>query len=389
MSLFKRRRATFERDAIKIAQEVLGEEVPVEPLPDLDAIAFDDVQLNLSELRKRYRDLEPSEAHAWLQSALRELLVAQGAPDRAEETENLLPGLRTRAFAEAHRLGALRRNAPHEPMAVRAITDSVSVGLVWDRTHSMLSLPESFLRHWDRSFEEVLDLALSNLTARPIVGWVGTDDRMFRLVGGDDYVSARLLSGDLFERLPFRGDIVVCAPTRTDLFAVDAEDTDALLEVFAASLEASGQGPPLSLRPLRLSGGRWSDLHLEPEHPAYLGWRRLSRLDWAREAASTRSLLQDLVGSEVFVGSLIVREDEGTGMTDTVSVWSEGVPTLLAAADLVSFPRSDRDAGFVTASWQRVGEVLSHRMTTTDHYPERWLVETFPSEQEIAQLVTR
>jgi hypothetical protein len=263
------------------------------------------------------------------------------------------------------------------------------VGLMWDRTHSMLSLPESWIRQWDRSYDDVLAIALSNLTARPVVGWVGTDERIFRLVGGDDYVSARLLSGDLFDRLPLRGDLVVCAPTRTDLFTVAAEDSEAMLEVFEASLEASKQGLPVSLRPLRFSRGGWSDLHLEPEHPAYLVWRRLTRIDWAREAASTRSLLQDLVGTDVFVGSLIVREDGETGMTDTVSVWSEGVPTLLAAADLVSFPHSDRDAGFVTASWQRVGEVLSHRMTATDHYPERWLVETFPSDEELTRLVSR
>lgn len=389
MNLFRRRRATFERETIRIAQQVLGEEVPVEPIPEVDAIAFDDVQLNLSGLRERYRDLEPAEAHAWLQSALSELLVAQGTPDHAEDTENLLPGLRSRAFAEAHRLTALHRGTPHAPMAVRAITDSVMVGLMWDRTHSMLSLPESLLHQWERSYDDVLAVALANLTSRPVVGWVGTDERIFRLVGGDDYVSARLLSVDVFERLPFTGDIVVCAPTRTDLFAVAADDTDSLLEVFEASLEASKQGLPVSLRPLRYSEGGWSDLRLAPDHPAYLEWRRLTRLDWAREAASTRSLLQDLVGNDVFVGSLIVREDEATGMTDTVSVWSEGVPTLLAAADLVSFPRSDRDAGFVTASWQRVNEVLSHRMTATDHYPERWLVETFPSERELTHLVSR
>ncbi|MDH3249972.1 MAG: hypothetical protein OEQ47_13480, partial [Acidimicrobiia bacterium] len=87
MSLFRRRRATFERETIRIAQEVLGEAVPVEPIPEFDAIAFDDVQLNLSGLRERYRGLEPAEAHVWLQSALSELLVAQGTPDAAEDTE--------------------------------------------------------------------------------------------------------------------------------------------------------------------------------------------------------------------------------------------------------------------------------------------------------------
>ena len=389
MNLFRRRRATFERETIRIAQEVLGGEIPFEPIPALDAIAFDDVQLNLAGLRQRYRDLKPDEANAWLQSALSELLIAEDTPDRTEDVDTLLPGLRARSFVEAHRLTALQRDAHHEPLAVRPITDSVLVGLVWDRKHSMLSLPESLLHRWDRSYEDALAIALSNLSSMPVLGWVGQDDRIFRLVGGDEYVSARLLTGGVFDRLPFAGDVVVCTPTAGDLFAAAADDPAAMIDMFEASLEASGQGRPVSLRPLRYSGGHWSELSLDSGHPAYLAWRRLTRIDWAREADSTRPLLQDLVGTGVFVGSLIVREEESTGMTDTVSVWSEGVPTLLAAADLVAFPRSDRDAGFVTASWERVREVLSHRMIATDHYPERWLVESFPSDGELARLVSR
>lgn len=386
MNLFRRRRPTFERETIRIAQEVLGVETPVEPLPDLDAIAFDDVQLNLAGLRERYRELAPHEAHAWLEAALSELLVAEATPGRTEDVETLLPDLRSQSFVEAHRLTALQRDADHEPLAIRPITDSVLVGLVWDRTHSMLSLPESLLHRWDRSYEEALAIAMANLSTMPLVGWVGTDERVFRLVGGDEYVSARLLASDFFDRLPFAGDIVVCVPTAGDLFAASADDPEALLEVFETSLEASGQGRAVSLRPLRFSGGQWSNLTLEPGHAAYLAWRRLTRIDWAREADTTRTLLQDLVGSGVFVGSLIVREDEATRMTDTVSVWSEGVPTLLAAADLVAFPRSDRDAGFVTAPWSRVRSVLSHRMTPTEHYPERWLVDSFPTDDQLREL---
>lgn len=386
MSLFRRRRATFERETIRIAQQVLGDEVPVEPIPELDAIAFDTVQVNLSGLRDRYRDLDPVHADSWLQSALSELLVAEGVPGAPGVTQNVLPELRSRSFVEAHRLVALHRNTPHEPMAIRSVTDSVMVGLLWDRTHSMLSLPESLLRQWDRSYDEVLAIALANLSSKPVLGWVGTDDRIFRLVGGDDYVSARMLDDDVIERLPFTGDVVVCAPTRTDLFAVAADDSEALSEVFEASLEASRDGLAVSLSPLRLRGGEWTDLRLDRAHPAYLGWRRLTRLEWAKEADATRSLLQDLVGTGIFVGSLIVREDESTGMTETVSVWSEGVPTLLARADLVAFPRSDRDAAFVTAPWARVVDVMADRMMPTDHYPERWLVETFPTNGQLQSL---
>lgn len=386
MSLFKRRRVAFERETIRIAHEVLGDEVPVEQHPEIDAIVIDEVQLNLTALRDRYRDLGPEEAQVWLQNALTELLVIDEAPDLANEETAILPALHARSFLEAHRLAALHRDSPHQPLAVRQITDGVFVGLMWDRTHSMVTLPESVLEQWGRSYEEVYATALENLSALPMVGWAGSDDRVFRLIAGDDYVSARLLTRDAFDRLPFTGDVVVCAPTKADLFVAAVDDPQSLVDILEASVRASRAGSVLSLRPLRLGGGTWSHLHLEPDHPAYLPWRMLTRLDWAHEADRTRSLLQALVGTGVFVGSLIVREDEATGITDTVSVWSEGVPALLATADLVSFPRTDRDAGFVTAPWSRVVDVLSDQMTKTDHYPERWLIESFPTDDQLAEL---
>ncbi len=387
MSLFKRRRGSIERETIRIAQEVLGDEVPVESRPEIDAIVIDDVQVKLSLLRERYRDLDRDAAHTWLQSALTELLV-EDTPDPADDRMTLFPALRSRAFLEAHRLAALHRDAPHRPLAMQPMTESLVVGLTWDRTHATVSLAESVLEEWGRTYEDALATAIDNLSALPMVGWAGSDDRVFRLVVGDDYGSARLLTDHIFDRLPFTGDIVVCAPTRGDLFVAAADDSEGLRDIFDASRRSSQEGSVVSLRPLLASGGIWSELELEPDHPAYLSWRMLTRLDWAKEVDRTRSLLQALVGTEMFVGSLIVRKDESTGVTDTVSVWSEGVPTLLAAADLVSFPRSERDAAFVTAPWSRVITVLSDRMTRTDHYPERWLVESFPTAGELALLVS-
>jgi hypothetical protein len=388
MSLFKRRKLGFEREAIRIAHRVLGSDVAVEQHPEIDAITFDDVQLNLTSLRERYSQLGPTEAHDWLLSALGELLVPEELPDSLDEQSALMPGLRSRSFVESHRLTALQRDVHLEPLATRPITENLVVGILWDQTHSMISLHEAQIAAWGETYDGALDMALRNLEALPIVGWAGIDDRMFRLIAGDEFVSARILTPSIFDRLPLGDDIVVCVPTRGDLFASATDDVESLETLFELSRQTAGTGAGVSLRPLRYAGGVWSELTLEQDHPAYFKWRMLSRLDRAQEADSTRSLLQHLVGGDIFVGSVIVREDDETGMVDTVSVWSEGVPTLLATADLVAFPRSDHDSGFVTAPWRRVQSVLGHRMTATVHYPERWLVESFPSREELANLVS-
>jgi hypothetical protein len=387
MSIFKRRRVAFERQTIRIAQTVLGRDVGVEQHPEIDAIVFDDIQLNLTSLRDRYRQLDPSEAQVWLESALTELLVAEELPDHLDDLTTLMPGLRPRSFMESHRLSALHRVTHLQPLASTSFTDSLVVSILWDQTLSMMSLHEAHLDGWGLSRQSALQIALDNLAELPMVGWAGIDDRVFRLIAGDEYVSSRVLTPSIFDRLGLGEDIVVCVPTRGDLFVSSIDDETSLATLFELSRAAAADGTPVSLRPLRYTGGVWSELELDQDHPAYLRWRMLTRLDDAREADATRPLLQALVGGDVFVGSVIVREDRGTRVVDTVSVWSEGVPTLLATADLVAFPRSDHDTGFVTAPWRRVQSVVGHRMMTTEHYPERWLVESFPSPAELAELV--
>ena len=61
-ALFKQRKARLERESVRIAQSLLGSSVNIEQRPELDVIVFDDVQLKLSGLRDRYRQLEPGEA---------------------------------------------------------------------------------------------------------------------------------------------------------------------------------------------------------------------------------------------------------------------------------------------------------------------------------------
>ncbi len=388
-AIFKQRKARLERESVRIAQSLLGSSVNIEQRPELDVIVFDDVQLKLSGLRDRYRQLEPGEATSWLRSALTEVLVRHELPDTLEDPSALMPGLRPRSFLESHRLIGLQRGQVPSRLALRPVSTSLSVGLFWDETHSTLPLPESQLDVWGRTYEEALAVAQDNLASEPVAGWAAMDDRAFRLIGGDDYVSARLLDRSVFDRLEIDGAVVACVPTRGELIASALDDPEGMKLAFQMAIDAVGHGPGLSLRPIVSSVDGWTELELEADHPAYTKWRTLIRLDVAHEADSTRFLLQQLVGTDVFVGSVIVREEHSTGRVDTVSVWSEGVPTLLATADLVAFPRSDHDAGFVTAPWARVRSVLGDRMTPTDHYPERWIVDSFPSDSELAALVNR
>jgi hypothetical protein len=39
-----------------------------------------------------------------------------------------------------------------------------------------------------------------------------------------------------------------------------------------------------------------------------------------------------------------------------------------------------------SVAWEKVEQVLGHRMTETDYYPPRWLVDDFPSEDEFEEL---
>lgn len=87
--------------------------------------------------------------------------------------------------------------------------------------------------------------------------------------------------------------------------------------------------------------GQWKALTLAQDHPAYPAWQNLVRIDQAESANSVQALIQDLVSEELFVSSILVQQKDESGPLETTTVWTEGVPSLLAEADKIAFAHPD------------------------------------------------
>ena len=93
---------------------------------------------------------------------------------------------------------------------------------------------------------------------------------------------------------------------------------------------------------------------------------------------------------DVFVASYTATRRTDTGKVQSDCVWSKDVLTLLPEADLVHFfdnSLSEDDKLVVTATWDRVLEITGTMMRKQDMCPPRYLVDEFPSREQLAELV--
>src|SRR5262249_44549333 len=93
-------------------------------------------------------------------------------------------------------------------------------------------------------------------------------------------------------------------------------------------------------------------------------------------------------GKDIFVASFSARQGKETGAVRSYCVWSKGVVSFLPRTDDIFFFRpKDGGGGLVaTAPWDQARAVLGDLMKEVGLYPERFLVEQFPSDEQLAAL---
>ena len=135
------------------------------------------------------------------------------------------------------------------------------------------------------------------------------------------------------------GDFVVLVSHRDRALVCPADDERAIVSLFERALSDPNRTDLVSTWPIVGRAGYWQRLELTHEHPAYLPWRRLTRMDVERTANDLAPSLQHLVGEEIFVASVVFRDSPRRGL-ETLTTWTEGVPSLLPRTDAIAFARS-------------------------------------------------
>jgi len=94
-------------------------------------------------------------------------------------------------------------------------------------------------------------------------------------------------------------------------------------------------------------------------------------------------------GKDVFVASVILTEEAGTGRYLSMATWTKGVETLLPRVNRIFFvdmdePESQRDVRSV--AWDDAVRVFRSLMTPVGLYPELWRVREFPTPEQLRAL---
>ncbi len=305
----------------------------------------------------------------------------------------LLPVIRAADDLGIAKLTAQRLATDREPWKAwlsRPLVGDLVIAIVCDAPNALAYVTEESLSDWSRSYEEVLEDALSNLRDLPEAGgWKEVHSGVWSGEWGDAYESSRLLLPDLIHRLgvpdpvamvPFRNSIVVTS-------ARNAPGIAAMAALVRISLETSNRW--LSFQPIQLDGQVWRPYEPMPEHRPLFD--ELRQQEQAATYAQQKELLDDWhqqTGVDIFVASyqLLSRKGESTRSFGT---WSKGVDTMLPRSDVVALNSADEQTPLVLVPWDDLIELAGGLMEETDLRPPRWRVRSFPRSEIVEALRTR
>ena len=312
-------------------------------------------------------------------------------PKKFEEARlHLMPRVRDRFYCESWPLRSQVRDLPARKLPYRPIADHLGVGLGYDEPDRIIDLFEENLTDWGTSFDEGLVIACENLRQRSQQRFLTPAPGVHVSPWRDGYDASRLILLDLIRDHEVRGDYVVIAPNRDTLILTGSDDRDGLAVMLALAKEALKQPRPISGIPVRLEQGSWKTFFPEIRYPDLNAFRSLRVQTLAGEYEEQKELLvqvHEKTGEDIFVASCTLVQKKHSEELASYCVWSQGVKSLLPQADKVFFlqGKSPEKSEMVAAGdWEHVREAISHLMKPAGLYPERYLVEQFPSPDQLS-----
>ncbi|HEV3256881.1 MAG TPA: hypothetical protein VG013_08390 [Gemmataceae bacterium] len=306
--------------------------------------------------------------------------------DFEDARHDLLPGIRNRAFYEIAKLTL----PPEVNWPYRVLADSLGVGLVYDLPESMMQVQQHHLDGWRVTFDEAFEAALRNLPGITPHGMAAVGPGLWVSPWKDNYDPSRLLLPDFIRQHEVSGDPVVMVPNRDTLLLTSSDDAEGLARLAALAEEAYAQPRSISGVALRLTAeDEWQPFLPGEAHQKFRTLRLRSTGDDYAAQADDLKALHEKTGKDIFVATFSALQKKETHEVRSYCVWSEGVVALLPRTDDIFFfrPRGREEGDIVaTAPWERVQSALADLMKPAGLYPERYLVEDFPSEEQLAAL---
>ncbi len=299
----------------------------------------------------------------------------------------LRPVLRPATFGTTGQVGML-------PPLSRPALPFLNELVVVDQPEAMAYVVGHQLQSWGVPADAVFDAARANLAV--LAGkslddsWSGGRSLITMVDDGDEYFASLLLAPGWLAGVADRmgGPVLAFVPDNSHVLICPLPDGD--LQPLYRMVENHFTEAVRALSPVgyvSAADGRVVPYNPPPGHPHHAVTRRANAVLAATEYTTQTEWLSGQYaenGIDLHVGALLAVAPADGGPAQTIATWTEGVETLLPAADTVAFVRADTGMEF-RAPWPVVAE---HAGLTPEPLlsPARYRVAAWPSAEVLAEL---
>lgn len=313
-------------------------------------------------------------------------------PETYEEAAaNLLPRLRERFYYEALKLRVQLGEMEELKIPTAAVTEHLSAELALDSEMAIATVSEQVSKDWDATPEQMHQQARDNLWKRSNKNFEEVVPGLYISAWQDCWDAARMLLHDLIWQLKVKGAHVAVAPHRDLLIVTGSEDEDGLAALAELAERQQDNPRPMAPYPAVIEGNGWKDFNPAKGEPGHEAIHRLRMIAQARDYTEQQELLNALLeqgGEDVFIASFSVVEGDDMGLF-SYCTWTADCVAQLPRADQIIFGRVTSETDSETlgmAAWEDVARVMGDRLKPVGVYPERYAVDSFPTQSEFAAM---
>ena len=243
-----------------------------------------------------------------------------------------------------------------------------------------LVMPAAWLKLWDQTADDVLDLALDHLRHRSEGAFERLPSGAYRGPWRDGCDAARLLLPEVWQGLFKDQHPFLAIPSADTLLAVPQILLPKLMEEVGRSLQSGAK--PLQLAVIERIGDQLMTARLQDPHPMSAPQKELKHMDLIEALRQQEQDLDPNLGLPATVSMV----KTGQGKPLTMALWNEGAPVLLPETDLIAFSaRGGEPLGiFARQTLPRIHEIKGDGVAIWG--PRRVRYEGFPNAEQLSRL---
>ena len=357
-------------------------------------------KLNLNNFYKEYCRADGATGQ---ESVLKQLIETQQARPKhtfEEAMPKLFLHIRDRWTVEEWKLNfQLGRIGPPDKVKNFSIPsfplgEMFSVVVALDLPNTRMIVTSTQLDAWGRDFNSVVDLAYRNLKQRThgtFESWFDKERQQnaaHSSTWNDHYDASRILMTDLIRSLNVDGRHVVGMPTSDRLLIAGSESAFGLAVLSMEYENAKKEGRALAPFPLVLENEEYFPLQLSRHNNLHSVLIRLQMEYLAGIYTMQKELLDaqhDHLLGNMTSGSYRIMQNQDDRLVSYTTI-TKGQRTLMPKADFVVFveqTQMGREKILARGNWQRVMEIAGQHFHKTDHFPERYALQDFPTAEQL------